>query len=232
MGTDGVEIVMDCEERFGIAIEDGEAEAVRTPRMLIDLIVSKLALATEARCQSQRAFYHLRRAIVQMTGEPRRAIAPSSNIRAFLKQSTEAEFWAHLQQATASRAWPKLDLSSSLEFGRNFALVVAISLTTVALFAQLRRGYLSLESVATAWTIVTLLLLALAAIGSRPFKLRIPGRIQTLRDIVPFITSSPAINWTRPEVAAAVREIVMQTLSAPEDRYHEDADFVRDLGLE
>lgn len=47
MGMDGVEFVMACEERFGIEISDKEAEPIRTPAMLIELIAEKLRTTGE-----------------------------------------------------------------------------------------------------------------------------------------------------------------------------------------
>lgn len=45
MGMDAVEIVMLAEERFGLEIKNDEAEKIRTPGMLIDLIFGKLKRA-------------------------------------------------------------------------------------------------------------------------------------------------------------------------------------------
>ena len=42
MGLDAVEIVMAVEDEFGITISDAEAAECRTPRMIIDLVVSKI----------------------------------------------------------------------------------------------------------------------------------------------------------------------------------------------
>ena len=53
MGLDGVEMVMATEERFGITISDAEAELIRTPGMLIDLVVSKVHLNSERFCRSK-----------------------------------------------------------------------------------------------------------------------------------------------------------------------------------
>ena len=62
MGLDSVELVMRVEERFGIEIHDSEAEPIRTPGMLVDLVFSKLQTGPQNYCASQRAFYVLRRA--------------------------------------------------------------------------------------------------------------------------------------------------------------------------
>jgi hypothetical protein len=58
----------------------------------------------------------------------------------------------------------------------------------------------------------------------------IPGRIKSVRDLVPYAATSEKLEWSRDEVAQVVRGIVDHVLAAGE-RYCEDADFVRDLGL-
>jgi hypothetical protein len=59
----------------------------------------------------------------------------------------------------------------------------------------------------------------------------VPGRIQTIRDLIPFAMTSDKILWTREDVARVIREVVFEVLAPPEAIYHENADFVRDLGL-
>ena len=50
MGLDGVEIVMDVEDHFGITIADGEAEQIRTVGELLALIQARLDAAAAATC--------------------------------------------------------------------------------------------------------------------------------------------------------------------------------------
>ncbi len=61
MGLDGVELVME----FGIELKDEEAVELETPRMVVDLICSKLKNIDEHTCQTQHSFYILRNAFVK-----------------------------------------------------------------------------------------------------------------------------------------------------------------------
>ena len=63
MGLDSVEFVMAVEEAFQIAIPDGEAERMLTPRQVVDYILGRLGAAERRVCLEQRAFYRLRRAV-------------------------------------------------------------------------------------------------------------------------------------------------------------------------
>ena len=80
MGMDGVEIVMAVEETFDIHIEDAEAEKLLTPRQLIDLVQSKVAVATASVCLTQRAFNLLRKSLLRHGGWKRSEIRPARRL--------------------------------------------------------------------------------------------------------------------------------------------------------
>ena len=50
MGLDGVELVMEFEEEFGVELKDEEVVDLLTPRLVIDLIYSKLKNLDEQIC--------------------------------------------------------------------------------------------------------------------------------------------------------------------------------------
>ena len=74
MGLDGVEMVMEAEEAFAIAIANSEVEKIRTPRQFIDLIYNKLIPTHDATCLTQRAFYRMRGAMTRQLGIARNQI--------------------------------------------------------------------------------------------------------------------------------------------------------------
>lgn len=51
MGLDGVELVMAAEEAFGVTLTAGDVEQMTIPRMLGDLIFSKLQSTDQSVCQ-------------------------------------------------------------------------------------------------------------------------------------------------------------------------------------
>lgn len=72
MGLDGVEILMAAEEKFGITICDEEAQNIRTVGDMYELVMSKVTLAGDSSCLSQRAFHRLRRNAIACFGVNRR----------------------------------------------------------------------------------------------------------------------------------------------------------------
>jgi hypothetical protein len=228
---DAVDIVMLTEERFGVEIRDEEAEALRTPRMLIDLVFAKLAHATAARCQSQRSFYLLRRALTVLSGTNKNAVSPSSPIRSFVSSGEERRFWERLRHETKARSWPSLGFSAAVS---RAGKAVFVLLSVCGLAAAWNLGLftsagsaLSILAFGLLGPALFMLFIAKAMGDSKNY---IPARITFLRDLVPFVATSDSIDWSRDEVACGVRDIVEEVL-APQGKYREDADFVRDLGL-
>lgn len=60
MGLDGVALVIACEDRFGIEIEDREAEGCFTVADLQDAVVRKVGAGAAGTCHSMRVFHRLR----------------------------------------------------------------------------------------------------------------------------------------------------------------------------
>lgn len=90
MGLDGVEIVMAVEERFGITIADEEAEITLTPGKLIDLVLAKVRKTDFSQCESRRAFYALRRALMKLTGVSHQAVRPEAELASFFHPTSES----------------------------------------------------------------------------------------------------------------------------------------------
>jgi hypothetical protein len=223
MGMDGVEIVMKVE---GITIADEEAEEVRTPGMLIDLVAQKLGPASRQYCISQRSFYILRNAVVRLTPYNRNQLTPNTSTHSLVAPENEKTFWGDLQAEVEAKSWPPLGLHTNIERGRNATLLLIWFCSTRFFLQKSDRSF----SIAAG--IVTFLASALLFVkASRLYQNYIPARIKTLRDIVPFVETSPKIAWSREDIPLRVAQIVEEVLSPPPGAYRETADFVKDLGL-
>jgi hypothetical protein len=231
MGMDSVEIVMLTEERFGISIADEEAEKLRTPGMLVDLVLTKLHKATKESCQSQRSFYVLRRALLRIGGVDRGGIHLITPIRSVLAGETEPKFWLRLQSEVGARSWPVLGLSRGLQRMKNVLLLL---LFACGAYAGWRLDARSASAVFKAIAVGLATLFAGTLLLQRllkPFEQFIPMRVSTLKDLVPFAATSDLVRWSVSDVSRVVRQIVEEVLAPGEGKYREDADFVKDLGL-
>jgi hypothetical protein len=74
MGLDGVELIMAYEEAFGVRFADQDMPRMRTPRDVIEFVSSRVPVTTGASCLTQRAFYTVRAAVLEMSPVERRQL--------------------------------------------------------------------------------------------------------------------------------------------------------------
>ena len=231
MGLDGVELVMAFEESFGISINDADPAAAVTPGMVVALICRQLEMTDARTCQTQRAFYLLRRALMNLTQKPRRAITPTTPLRDLFDTRDARVIWSQLKEAVEARGWPKLSRPPWLQ---NLLLgtFVFLALGLPFLLGRLCAGWFLSAYFFVIMFMVTLLLMWGATVATRLLLRAIPRSIKTVGDLTPWVLTSKQIQWTRELVSKRVKEIVIEQLGLAETKYSEDANFVRDLGVD
>jgi acyl carrier protein len=239
MGLDGVELVMNFEEAFGIELKDEEVTKTVTPRMVVDLIFSKLRTADERICQSQRAFYLLRRAFLPMFNLERRSITPEMRFRALIPKSREKERWEQIKVAVAARSWPRLTLPFGMSWcltAIGFAVFGGTVFIAIRLFLDAGLGIIDWVYLGVLLGIGGIFIAGLFRIAAnrltRRFGVRIPYRFKSMRDLVPYAITSDHIQWTREQVSAVVKRLVMEQLGLDESQYTEDSRFVEDFRMD
>ena len=88
MGLDVVEFLMSVEEAFQVTIPDQDAQALVTPRRLIDYLTDRLPAGQAPQCLSQRTFYTLRYLICRRLHLPQSALHPNHDLREFFPEPT------------------------------------------------------------------------------------------------------------------------------------------------
>ncbi len=238
MGLDGIELIMAIEEQFGIELSDDEAVETSTPADLIAVILNKVQMADSATCMTRRAFYALRRALVQCCDRKRAEITPTAPLETLLPRPQRRQHWERLgvalnggpadagRQLGRLSRWPGLHRPEWL-----LALLTGISLAVwlVPLFWRWP-GWVSFG-----------LAVAVFVIGHRltqpwgrefPRELATAGQLaQRLVGIAPKLFEPEGRRWRRSDVAQIVREITIEQLGLKPEQYREDARFVEDLGM-
>ena len=232
MGLDAVEIVMAVEEAFDIRIENGEAEKILTPRQLTDLAMSKVVVATTSVCLTHRAFNLFRKSLLQHGDWKRDQIIPATNLNTLIPRSH--------RKSLVSDIIYELGISKPPKFVRPNWMNVFLWLGSVlaGLIACSFAASKGLGTLAIWFFIGGALLTAGFAIRvTQPFCREFPKEIKTVGDFAQWImTHKPNLStatipaWTRDQVAARVREIIIDVLGCKPD-FSEDANFVKDLGL-
>ena len=238
MGLDAVEIVMEVEDAFGIVIEDAEAEKILTPRDLIDVIMSKVERANVGVSLTHRAFNRLRAALLRQLPLKRRDIGPQAGMANLVPRASRKILAECLAAELETPPLPNLIRPKWLV---NLLIVGAFGLGIAAALLVLRGGLLQHKGGALVF-IALFTGSAAAALGffaTRPFRLEFPPSIATVGDLTRWIVaykpdlapvSSTPGKWTREQVAARIRTIIIEQLGCA-TTYREDASFVQDLGM-
>ena len=102
MGLASVELILDCEETFGITISDGSASEIRTPADLFHEIQRAVHSTDQRRaCISQISFHRIRSALRKATDIPRSQISLHSKIRKLFPPATRNHSWRSFQRHLA-----------------------------------------------------------------------------------------------------------------------------------
>jgi acyl carrier protein len=235
MGLDAVEIVMEVEEAFDVTIDEADAEKMLTPRDLIESVMRKIAQADPQSCLTQRAFNLLRKSLLRHLPLERRDIAPPVRLAYLVPKSKRAALLEELAADLKTGLLPALErplrlvrllTAQSLTLGIAAGLFLPILMPTAKGGLQFWIGFL-----------VAILAHSVAWVATARSCTEFPAKIMTVGDLARWITAHKADlasqrpgRWTREQVAARVREILIEQLGV-ESSYREDASLVKDLGL-
>jgi acyl carrier protein len=222
MGLDSVELVMAVEEEFDLTIANADAARCRTPADVIALVARMVSPTERTRCRSQVAFHRLRRSLGTVLGIPRNAVKLDAPIERCIPRTGRRQAWDQLRADVHSRRWPDLERPAWL----------VATLWTLALAAG---GFgWNLEGPTTAIGLAGFTGF-LATRLTRPFADLLPAGHETVRSLVHYVPApaGPGCDgWTRAAIAERIREITIEQLCLDPAKYREDADFVRDLGMD
>jgi hypothetical protein len=220
MGLDAIELVMECEETFGISIPDSAAAQCCTPKDLTNYIYSRIQKLNDQKCLSQIGFYQIRRILINDFGGDRKNIRPETEISSYLINDTR-KAWRKLQHAIGSDHFPALTLSpitSRIIFGV-LPTIIAISMSY--------NGFLPDE-------LVTVMLMYYIIAGNIAFRIRrtLPKKYIQLKDFIPFVTCIKSNRWSEDAVLETVLEITARRAGLNSDQFNEYSDFIKDIGLD
>ncbi len=241
MGLEGVEIVMKVEEAFEIAIEDAEAEKITTPRHLIDLVMGKVGRPDRAACLTQRAFHRLRASLLRSTRLARGEIRLEATMTSLLPTRSRTQLLHQVIDDVGLTEQPKLVRPLRLvKVLSGLSLVLGAAAAVILLRAKPSSNLwtnLAIDSPIFSGLIATILCGWVFALLTRNLRNDFKPAMATVggfaRWIVahgPEVVDAPPGQWSREQVAAKVREIVIDVLGC-EKQYREDAHFVKELGM-
>jgi acyl carrier protein len=235
MGLDAVEIVMEVEEAFDIRLEDAEVEKISTPRNMIEVVMSKVALAGAEGCLTQRAFNLLRAALLQQLPAKRRDIAPQTRMADLAPRATRKILLECLAAELGTPPMPSLVRPKWLA---RLLAVCCIALGIALAVLIFRQGlWKHREALFFTASVTAVGTGFLARAATRACCVEFPPQATTVGELSRWIVAhktdlAPTApgKWTREQVAARIRDITVEQLGCAET-YREEASFVQDLGL-
>ncbi len=161
MGLNFVEIIMEVEDRFGIQIEDGSIEHIRTVRDLAEHIRPQLHVEQRDFCLSNVVSNRLQRALMEHCGLTRLQVDCGSRIDDLVPVHQRRQLWTALEAST------DLQLPELLRPPRQRWLVyspfIVAGALALAVFAYFNNG--------GPWHLLLILLVAVFAWAALPLVL-------------------------------------------------------------
>ena len=229
MGLDGIELVMEVEDEFGITIPDSDMEEMRTVGDLVAICFDRINATTTERCPSLPCFFSLRRLVREVLNEPELKIRPRDKVEDYLQVSDRKSLWRRL---------PELLESTPRELRRPPWLRKTLVLTVLAFPLVLIAAFPLL------WAAEILVLVLFATFGfgialnllTIRFRTETPDGYDTFGDITKRIiglkiATNPPENVDYENVFLIVKRIVVEQLGVEFEEVVPEARFVEDLGV-
>ncbi len=227
MGLDGVELVMEIEDEFGITIPDSDASEMRTVGDLVGLCLNRVQSTKTMYCPTSPCFLSLRRLVRDIRNDPDFKLRPRDKVEHCLKNSDRQLLWRRLPELLKTTP-PELQRPSWL---RKTLVLVVLGLP-ILLMAALPWHVGILISI---WfvTFAFGLIINWLTIGLRT---RMPDGYTTFGDITKRlaglnIATNPPPGVDYETIFLIVKRIIVEELGVDDNEVVPSARFVEDLGV-
>jgi acyl carrier protein len=244
MGLDGVELILDVEETFGISVPDEDLQRCHTAGQLHSLIVAKVGVISGRGCLTLRVFNSLREAITECFSHHCDEVSPSAKTDDLIPWENRREEWRRLAEALQLRL-PALKRPSWLIIPLQWLSTFLGPLCFLLITGGINLEWLGLESVSSPGalillTVVTfwLVLLPLTQPLQRHFspnEKRFGGLVGSVLHLNLKALTQSSEDDTHPLSRADIWEVLCQLISlhlgVKREEIKPEARFIKDLGL-
>lgn len=228
MGLDGVELILDVEDHFGVTIRDSEAPELRTAGDLVTLLQNRIAAAQTDSCAMLGAFRPVCVMVREVADDDNYRLRPRDKVVHLLSPRMRVQFWRRL---------PDLLGCPPRELRRPKLLRRALFTGAVALLGLATVGAFAIDAqilpLSLAVAAVSVLLLHVSTL---PFRTSPPEDWTTLGDITRKVVgvsrATKRIHLRSEEqILKELRPLIASTLGVDPDEVTPKARFVEDLGI-
>jgi hypothetical protein len=103
MGLDGVELVMEIEETFGVVIPHDQAGAMVSVGDIYEFLSHNCSIESREGCVTSAAFYRLRAALCDVAGVERSRVRPAADLDSLVPRRKRRQIWPRLYAAMGLR---------------------------------------------------------------------------------------------------------------------------------
>ncbi len=224
MGLDGIELIMDIEDEFGIEIPDHDIDRLETVGAMAAYVFEKVRKAERSTCRTAHTFYQVRRELMEMLGLPRRSMRPRVKVADLVPTWRRRDVWRRLRSVRIKP--PRMELPNGVALAAILVVLIGASFIALEYDAAPTWGFLC--SVLT--------LGVLAWLTARPFEVCLPSGVTTLGDLsiaaTPMEPEAATVgDISHSEVATRLRQIISRNLNVPTEELHDGVEFARDLNV-
>ncbi len=228
MGLDYTEMIIKIEDKFNLdEIDQRELYEVNTPGKLIDIIVEKRDSQSEYTCVNVKRFNILRKALVEEFEIERKSIRLESHFTEIIPILTPNKIWKRLESALfISSGWPSLLFPESIKSLKRiirysfllYTVFLAVSMNNFMMIPIFGIGFVTIE-------IIYYLL-------QKKWGTHIDPKYKDVCSTLPLIEVPGDYKWSRTDIANELRQMIIDDFMVSPDKYSEDADFFKDIGLD
>jgi len=234
MGLDSVELIMNIEETFDLTIPDQEAEKFQTVGDIYRYVLERIQVDDSPGCLSSKAFYRLRRVLIESFEAPRSSIRPTTRLDVLIPRKDRDSAWQRLE-ARLKLNLPGLQHPAEMQVSlmrihmAMFMLLVVSTFVMVAgkvgggVFAGMFAGLIGFE----------FFLLSQIERLTRPYALEFAPSCRTIRGIVDFLvekdlgrTIPVQSGWSEVKVWEAIRALIVGHWDIDPEAVTEDARII------
>ncbi|MBC7772047.1 MAG: hypothetical protein H7210_06105 [Pyrinomonadaceae bacterium] len=233
MGLDSVELVMECEDEFGVRLPDADCERVRSVADLAGLISTRL-LGPCGVCHTAHTFYELRSLLTEHANIDRHHIRPGSPLAEIFPPSPR-RLWIQISEHDIRL--PRLRASPMYHRVLRCGGWILLSSWWVGAAAiwQTAGFWFAIVVSLSAFAFGCIVIARLAERGRR----HIPAELATVGDLARAMTPLELTrndleerSAVRKDVLERVRRLTAQQLGIPLEKVLPGSSFVKDLGMD
>jgi len=221
MGLDSVELILEAEEEFQIAISDEEAFQCETPDMLTSLIYSKLRKSAQEACPSMHGFYVARKSLMSFFSIPREKIRPEAMLEDLIARKNRRRLWPEFLKTLSSGKTMYAPMIRPKWLSMVPYVVSLIAFVFIYLVTEIPS--LSL--------ILSFLSGAVFYSATSFLSIEFPKEFKSVKDLTRIVSTLDVTVWNRNDVYLRVKKLVSEQLGIDENEIKPNSHFIRDLGM-